>query len=60
MNDPTIYSDLSSIMIVLGGIFLVMGIRWMLLKKTNVKYLALIMVCAIAELVLGGMMVVVG
>jgi len=60
MNDPAIYSDLSAVIIVLGGIFLIMGVRWMLLKRTDIKFLAPMMACAIAEMVIGSILIVSG
>ena len=60
MNNPAIYSDLSAVIIVLGGIFLIMGIRWMLLKRTEMKFLAPMMACAIAEMAIGSLLIISG
>ena len=60
MNDPSVYSDLAAVVIVLGGILLTMGLRWWMLKRTNIKFLVPVMICAIAEIVIGGLLVAVG
>jgi hypothetical protein len=57
MSDPAIYSDLSAVIIAIGGILLTMGVRWMLLKRTEVKFLAPIMMCAIAEIAIGSVLI---
>lgn len=60
MNDPSVYSDLSAVIIVMGGLLLTMGIRWMLLKKTEFKFLAPMLMCAIAELAIGSVLIAIG
>jgi len=60
MNDPAIYSDLSAVIIVLGGIFLTMGIRWMLLKRTETKFTIPMFVMAFAEMAIGVVLIVLG
>ena len=60
MDDPVIYSDLSAVIIVLGGILLIIGIRWMLFKRTETKFLALMIACAIAEMTIGSLLIISG
>jgi len=60
MNDPAIYSDLSAVIIVLGGIFLTIGIRWMLLKRTETKFLAPMFIMAFTEIAIGAVLIVFG
>jgi hypothetical protein len=60
MNDPTIYSDLSAVILVIGGILLVLGVRWLMFKRTEGKFVYPIMACAFAELAIGSILIAIG
>jgi len=60
MNDPTIYSDMSAAILVIGGILLVLAIRWLLLKRTEKKFVVPVFICAFAELAIGAVLIAIG
>ena len=53
MTDATVASDLGGIVLVIGGILITIGIRWILFNQKDKKFLYPIMSLGMVELALG-------